>query len=99
VKINTTIGGVSGTTGKDAPAKAKRGADSGKSSSGDSVSIGARSANLAAAESNLADVPIADTAKIQAVSDALADGSFEVDSEVVADRMIETAKENLRARK
>lgn len=99
MKINTTIGGVSTTTSKDKLTKTKQNPAGEQAGGTDSVSIGARSANLAAAESSLSDIPVADAGKVAAVSQALSDGSFTVDSEVVADRMIESAKENLRAQK
>jgi negative regulator of flagellin synthesis FlgM len=49
-------------------------------------------------ESQLASVDVADAGKVEAVKAALADGSFEVDAEIVADRLIDHTKETLRKR-
>jgi negative regulator of flagellin synthesis FlgM len=50
------------------------------------------------AEAELAKVDIANSAKVSEVKQALDAGTFEVDSEVVADRLIETSKESIRKR-
>jgi negative regulator of flagellin synthesis FlgM len=49
-------------------------------------------------EAELANVDIADASKIESVKDALAKGTFTVDAEVVADRLIDHSKESLRKR-
>jgi negative regulator of flagellin synthesis FlgM len=49
-------------------------------------------------EAELASVDITDTRKIEAVKAALANGTFNVDAEVVADRLIDHTKETLRNR-
>lgn len=63
---------------------------------GDSVQITPISARLSKLEEELSQVDTADTGKVEAVRQAIADGSFQVDEEVVADALVETTKEQLR---
>jgi negative regulator of flagellin synthesis FlgM len=51
-----------------------------------------------ALEAQLASVEVTDAGKVEAVKAALADGSFAVDAEVVADRLIDHTKQSLRKR-
>jgi len=64
-------------------------------SSGDSVAITSLSARLNELEGVLAGVPVVDGAQVQAIKDAISQGRFQVDSEVVADRLLSSVKELL----
>ena len=59
----------------------------------DSVEIGAATTTLRMAEEALETVDIADAAKIAAVKSALDAGTFQVDAEVVADKLIDSTKD------
>lgn len=61
----------------------------------DNVSITPMSAQIQALETSLADVSIIDAAKVEAVKQAISEGRFKVDAGVVADRLINAAKELL----
>jgi negative regulator of flagellin synthesis FlgM len=63
--------------------------------SGDSVEITSLSARLNELEGVLAGVPVVDSAQVQAIKDAISEGRFQVDSEVVADRLLSSVKELL----
>ena len=65
---------------------------------GDALTLTESSTRVRALESELASLDVTDTAKVEAVRAALADGSFTVDAEVVADRLIDHTKETLRKR-
>jgi negative regulator of flagellin synthesis FlgM len=78
--------GKSDQAGKAAPAAA------------DSLTLTESSSRLRALEGELAQVDVTDAGKVEAVKAALANGSFEVDAEVVADRLIDHTKETLRKR-
>ena len=65
---------------------------------GDSLTLTESSTRVRALESQLASVEVTDAGKVEAVKAALADGSFSVDAEVVADRLIDHTKETLRKR-
>lgn len=74
------------------------GKSSGAGKAGDRAEIAATTSHLQATELELASVDITNTAKVAEVKQALDAGTFEVDSEVVADRLIETSKEAIRKR-
>ena len=89
------------------PAAAKASATKGKgggktsastASGGDSLTLTESSTRIRSLESQLASVDVTDVGKVEAVKAALADGSFTVDAEVVADRLIDHTKEALRKR-
>lgn len=64
----------------------------------DKLQVTASTTQLRELEAELSTLDITDTAKIEAVRLAIDSGSFAVDSEVVADRLIDTAKESVRKR-
>lgn len=85
---------------KVSSAKGKGGAKTPASAAGgsDSLTLTESSTRIRSIESELASVDITDAGKVEAVKAALADGSFTVDAEVVADRLIDHTKETLRKR-
>ncbi len=64
----------------------------------DALTLTESSTRLRALETQLASVDVANAGKVESVKAALADGSFSVDAEVVADRLIDHTKETLRKR-
>ena len=64
--------------------------------SGETLSISNLSAQLSALEARLSEGDEFDTARIDAIKLAIREGQFKVNPEVVADRLIESAKEFLR---
>ena len=64
----------------------------------DSLSLTESSTRIRTLESDLAAVDITDAGKVESVKAALANGTFNVDAEVVADRLIDHTKEALRKR-
>ena len=87
--------------GKASTTRAKGADKSGKTpaSKADSLTLTESTTRMRAMEAELAKVDIADAGKIKSVKDALAKGTFAVDAEVVADRLIDHSKESLRKRK
>lgn len=77
-----------GVDKKSTPAKA----------SGDSLTLTESSTRIRSLEVQLASVDVTDAGKVESVKAALANGSFAVDAEVVADRLIDHTKETLRKR-
>lgn len=65
---------------------------------GDSLTLTESSTQVRMLEADLAQIDVTDTQKIASVKDALAKGTFEVNAEVVADRLIDHTKETLRKR-
>ena len=71
-------------TGPVAPAPAR-----------DTVEITSISAQLAQIERVLSEVGVVDVARIEAVKQAIAEGRFHIDSDVVADKLLATVRELL----
>jgi negative regulator of flagellin synthesis FlgM len=67
-------------------------------SGGDSLTLTESSSRIRTLESQLGSVDVTDAGKVEAVKSALANGTFTVDAEVVADRLIDHTKETLRKR-
>ena len=64
-------------------------ASTGGSSTADTVSLTETSAQLRSIESSLASLPVVDTQRVEAIKLAIADGSYQVDSESIADKLID----------
>ncbi|HWR76980.1 MAG TPA: flagellar biosynthesis anti-sigma factor FlgM [Thiobacillus sp.] len=64
----------------------------------DSLTLTESSTRIRTLESQLASVDVTDVGKVESVKAALANGTFTVDAEVVADRLIDHTKEALRKR-
>jgi negative regulator of flagellin synthesis FlgM len=71
----------------------------GVESSGEKVNLSPLSNRLKEAEASLKDLPVVDKAKVDEIKQAIAEGKFKVNAEVVADRLIDTVKELLSSRK
>ncbi|MCW5622206.1 MAG: flagellar biosynthesis anti-sigma factor FlgM [Burkholderiales bacterium] len=61
----------------------------------DKVEITSLSAQLAQLEKMLNDVSVVDAARVDAVKQAISEGRFQIDSEVVADKLLSTVRELL----
>ncbi len=59
----------------------------------DNVQITSLSSQLQALESGLSDVSVVDTARVDAIKQAISEGRFKINSEAVADRLLNTVKE------
>ena len=64
-----------------------------KSGGADRVDIGPLSAQLQSLESSLENVQVVDTARVEAIKQAITEGRFRVNPDVVADRLLTTVKE------
>ena len=58
-----------------------------------SVSLGSTATQLNTMESSMANTPVVDSAKVAEIRQAISDGHFKVNSEVVADRLIATVRD------
>jgi len=61
----------------------------GRPSTADTVSLTETSAQLRSIESSLAALPVVDTQRVEAIKQAIADGSYQVDAQTVADKLID----------
>ncbi len=64
----------------------------------DNLQLAPSTTQLRELEAELAKLDISDAAKVAAIKRAIDSGTFEVDSVLVADRLIDTAKEAVRKR-
>lgn len=90
------ITGVSVNDGQRRVDKAK-GADA--SPAENNVHISPQSSQLQRAESSASSSSVVDTALVQEIKQAINDGSFRVNPEVVADRLLETVRELIDSKK
>ena len=65
---------------------------------GDSVQLSPLAAQMQAIEAGMANTPVVDAAHVAAIKQAIADGLFKVNPDVVADQLLATARELLRSR-
>lgn len=65
----------------------------------DSVQLTEEVSRIQQIEQSLASIPIVNAGRVKAVSDALEDGSYTVDAERVADKIIEMETEMARGKK
>lgn len=77
-----------------ASSKGKPGTPAAPQQSGStSVSLGSTAAQLQSMESSMASSPVANASKVAEIKQAISDGRFKVNSEVVADRLLETVRD------
>jgi negative regulator of flagellin synthesis FlgM len=99
MKIDKRTPSVSGKTVSATQGKtARKTGQAAQSGGGDKLQIAASTSQLRELESQLGKMDISDASKVAAIKNAIDSGTFEVDSEVVADRLIDTAKESVRKR-
>ncbi len=101
MKIDSSIKSVtSGAVGGDStrPGKETSSASSPGGGKGDRVKLSPLSAQLQSIESSMAYTPAVDGARVAEIRQAIADGRFKINPDVVADRLLQTARELLRSR-
>ena len=96
MKIDNTWKNVAGVQPKAKAGKGKA-SDAGKSQTGvqDNVDLTSQASLMRSLESSLADLPDTDIGKVEAVRQAIAEGRFKVDEEVVAEKLVEDTMEDL----
>lgn len=67
--------------------------------SGTSVHLGSTTAQLRSMESSIASTPLVDIHKVAEIKQAITEGRFQVNSGVVADRLIDTVRDLITASK
>ncbi len=101
MKINNPVGKPPGVVGpQEVPGnKPSAAPQTAPKSSGDTISVSPLASQLQALESRLNDVNVVDSARVDAIKQAISEGRFSVNSEVVADRLIASVKEYLLSQK
>ena len=97
MKIDDTLGGIPAIRSRES--RRQKGNATAAPIGGnttDSVEITQTSAKLRLLEEALAQTDCADASKVESVKRAIAEGSFQVDEEAVADALVQGAMEQLR---
>lgn len=63
--------------------------ETGRPSTVDTVSLTDTSAQLRSLENTLAELPVVDTQRVESIKQAIADGSYQVNTQNVADKLID----------
>ena len=62
--------------------------ETGRPSTADTVSLTNASSQLRSLESTLAELPVVDTQRVESIKQAIADGSYQIDAQRVADKLL-----------
>ena len=96
MKIDSALQHVSSIQNKAKAKPAKgRAAPAATGSVSDNVEITDTSSRMRDLETQLADIPIENSGKVDSIRQAIADGTFAVDEEVVAENMVQETIEQL----
>jgi negative regulator of flagellin synthesis FlgM len=100
MKIDNTIKPVASgpVSGGGGPRSGKGAASAPGSGGSEQVQLSPLSSQLQAIESSMADTPVVDSARVAEIRQAIAEGRFRVNPDVVADHLLQTARELLRSR-
>jgi negative regulator of flagellin synthesis FlgM len=96
LKINNTVKpGSSAKVGQTTAKRSSGGATKTPRAAGsqEQVDIGPLSSQLQALETSLENVQVVDTARVEAIKQAISEGRFRVNPDVVADRLLTTVKD------
>jgi negative regulator of flagellin synthesis FlgM len=89
------VGSAAGSSGGARPGKNTTAAAS--SGDADSVQLSPLASQMQAIEAGMANTPVVDVAHVAAIRQAIADGLFKVNPDVVADHLLATARELLQS--
>lgn len=97
MKIDNAIKNVTAPRIRDAkPAKVTSGTGQGGNATvSDNVQLTDHSSLLQVMEAHLADIEVTDPGKVEAIRQSIADGTFKVDEEAVAEGLVQESLENL----
>jgi len=69
------------------------------STGGPRVELSPLGSQLAGIEASLAGVPVVDTQRVEEIKQAISDGRFKVNPDMIADRLLETVRELIQSQK
>lgn len=99
MKIDGSIKSVTSNAVQQEPGRSGKepAADVAASPVGTNVKLSALSSQLQMIEKSFADTPVVDAARVAELKQAISDGRFKVNAEAVADRLLDTVKDLIRA--
>ena len=80
---------VGGSADEAKAAEQKPATDTGQSSAADTVSLSDNAKQLGQIESKVSSSPVVDTQRVEAVKQAISEGSFEIDPAKIADKLMQ----------
>ena len=91
----------SGSVAEGQPRTGKSGASQAQpgSTGGPRVELSPLGSQLAGIEASLAGVPVVDSQRVEEIKQAISDGRFKVNPDVIADRLLETVRELIQSQK
>lgn len=97
MKIDSGLKNITNTRAQEAKAGKAKGRAEEQAHAGisDNVALTSEATIMQSLEASLAALPETDVAKVESVRQSISDGSFTVDEEVVAERLVEDTMENL----
>ena len=101
MKIDNSIKTVSGISVSDGRTRADKntGVIPNPAAPADNVHLSPLSSQLQTIESSLANGGVVDMARVEEIKQAISDGRFKVNPEVIADRLLETVRELIQSQK
>jgi negative regulator of flagellin synthesis FlgM len=98
MKIDNSLKSITGgPTLEDTGRPAKKQASEPAATAADRVDLSSVSVSLQAIEKGFAETPVVDTARVDEIKQAIANGHFKVDAGKVADRLLQTVQELIHA--
>lgn len=88
-----------GTTRANASQTSTAGASDNAKVQNDNVELSSNSLKLSALEGSLASQPVIDSARVNEIRQAIADGKFKINPDAIADKLVASVKELLANRK
>lgn len=85
--------GIKESVSRTSKAEAGATAEQKKLAKQDNVQITSLSSQLHAMESSMDKVPVVDTARVEAIKQAISEGRFKINPEAIADRLLATVKD------
>jgi negative regulator of flagellin synthesis FlgM len=92
----TTSSPITGVTSSGASARGNKTAPQGRASSGvekDSVTLSSASSQIQALAAGISEASSFDAAKVESIKQAISDGKFSINPELIADKLIASARE------
>ena len=99
MKVENSIQPITGVSVNDGQRRVDKAKGTDTSPAENNVHISPQSSQLQRAESNAPSSSVVDAARVQEIKQAINDGSFKVNPEVVADKLLETVRELIQSKK
>lgn len=93
MKIDNSISSTGVPVAKDTTTRTSGAPAGTQAATGSGVQLSALSSQLQSVQANLASVPVVNQAHVDEIKQAISEGRFKVNPEVVADRLIDTVRE------